>query len=73
MDYQLSQVLKPQLALGITPKISYEFHPNYTAGGASGLCDGKKGSSNFKDGNWQGCWGDDMEVLIDLGEKKVIN
>ena len=73
LDYQLAQLLKPHIALGLSPELSYEFHPNYTAGGASGLCDGKKGSSNFKDGNWQGCWGDDIELTIDLGEKKFIH
>ncbi len=43
-------------------------HPNYPAQGGGNLTDGLLGSSdNFRDGFWQGFWGDDLEVVIDLG------
>ncbi len=32
------------------------------------LFDGKTGTLNFKDGNWQGYWGNDMNVLISFDE-----
>lgn len=45
------------------------YHANYPAQGASALTDGLVGSSeNFRDGFWQGFFGEDLEVVIDLGE-----
>lgn len=38
----------------------------YAAGGKQALVDGQLGSYNFRDGNWQGFWGKDLEVVIDL-------
>ena len=40
----------------------YESNRNHT------LTDGKIGSLNFKDGNWQGFFGKDIECIIDLKE-----
>jgi len=60
-------------AIGIVPKLTYPYNRNYTAGGESALLDGKKGGNNFRDGNWQGYWASDAEVIIDLGESKTIN
>lgn len=68
----IRQTLLPHFANGIVPDIKTIFNKNYTAGGATGLTDGKKGSTKFRDGNWQGYWGDDIEVVIDLGEIKQI-
>ena len=34
------------------------------------LTDSKLGSLDFRDGNWQGFWGTDLEILIDL-EKQI--
>ncbi len=61
------------LANGIIPKAATDFNESYTAGGLSGLTDGKKGSTHFRDGNWQGYWGPDIELLIDLNESREIN
>ena len=46
------------------------YNPRYTAGGKDGLIDGILGSDNFRDGTWQGFEGNDLELLIDLGEVK---
>jgi len=62
----------PHLANGIEPDLNVNFSKNYTAGGPSGLTDGKKGGNQFRDGNWQGYWGPDVEVLLDLGSEKEI-
>ena len=59
-------------ALGITPKYSTSFSNYYTAGGALGLTDGLKGSLNFRDGRWQGYSGNDVDLVLDLGETKEI-
>ena len=44
-----------------------EYSEWYTAGGKEGLVDSKLGALDFRDGAWQGFWGQDVEVLIDLG------
>ncbi len=51
--------------LGRTVDGSYS--PNFKAGGAMALVDGKTGSPDFTDGRWQGFEGKDMEVVIDIG------
>ncbi|MDC3338156.1 family 20 glycosylhydrolase [Flavobacteriales bacterium] len=55
--------------------ISYRnmFSENYVGGGNNGLFDGKLGSLNFRDGNWQGFWGKHAEVTIAFENEQVIN
>ncbi len=59
----------------LTKNVTYTTPYNqwYTAGGDSGLVDGKIGSLDFRDGNWQGFWGTDAELLLDLGEFDLTN
>lgn len=45
----------------------------YAGGGVNAITNGKKGSMNPSDGNWQGYKGDDLEAVIDLGEEKDIS
>jgi len=54
----------------LTKKVTYKSQYNqwYTAGGDSGLVDSKTGSLDFRDGNWQGFWGNDAEMVLDLGK-----
>ncbi|MEZ4829946.1 MAG: sialate O-acetylesterase [Bacteroidia bacterium] len=61
--------------LGMTGNATYEqpFSAKYAAGGSLGLIDGIYGSAAYNDGRWQGWEGDDMVLVIDLGEKKDIN
>lgn len=49
-------------------KVTYKdkYHERYTGGGDLCLVNSIFGSTNFKDGNWQGFNGKDMEVVIDL-------
>ncbi len=44
------------------------YSPKYSGGGNFGIIDSKLGSTNFKDGFWQGYEGNDFEVIIDLGK-----
>ena len=60
------------LALGKQPKYANDFSTYYTGGGDFGLVDGLVGSIDFHDGRWQGFSGKDVDVVIDLGEKKTI-
>ena len=48
----------------------HDYSHNYTAGGKNGLVDGIKGEPNAF-GSWQGFWGDDLEVIIDLEDVRT--
>ncbi|MBA3647724.1 MAG: glycoside hydrolase family 92 protein [Chitinophagales bacterium] len=56
-------------------KLNYikNYNSQYTGGGDEALFDGISGSSNFSAGTYQGWWGDDMEVIIDLGKIKNVS
>ncbi|MDY0336019.1 MAG: discoidin domain-containing protein, partial [Bacteroidales bacterium] len=45
----------------------------YPGQGATTLVDGLQGSMRHHDGLWQGFYGDDMEVEIDLGATRTIS
>lgn len=67
------QKIEPHLANGVVPKIEANYNKNYSAGGEEALTNGMKGSTKFRDGNWQGYWGDDIVATLDLGTLKSIN
>lgn len=69
----IHQAFRPHLANGRLASVTSPFNDNYAAGGLRGLTDGKKGSQQFRDGNWQGYWGDDIVATIDMGEFVFIN
>ncbi len=54
----------------IDATVSYESECNewYTAGGEHALVDGKLGTFDFRDGNWQGFWGNDAKVKLSFEE-----
>ena len=57
-------------------KVSYAvpFSPNYPAKEELTLTDGLLGSNTkFRDGCWQGFYGESLDVLIDLEEEQTIN
>lgn len=68
-----TQEFEHHKALGNFIQYKSEYNQWYTAGGDSGLVDSKVGSLDFRDGNWQGFWGADAEMILDLGELKEIN
>jgi hexosaminidase len=51
-------------------KVNYyqPYSYRYTAGGDGALTDGLRGTTNHRDGCWQGFLGNDMDVIIDLGK-----
>ena len=50
------------------------YHENYTANSTLTFTDGQIGSSTkFRDGNWQGFYGTDLEVIIDLQTQDSLN
>lgn len=53
--------------------LGYEWSPYYSGGGQQALADGRLGSSDFRDGNWQATQGQNMSVSIALGESRAID
>ena len=49
------------------------YNSQYTAGGDIALLDFIRGGENFRTGAWQGYYGVDFEVVIDLGKAQKIN
>lgn len=50
------------------------YRDTYTAGGDNALLDGEMGSDKtYNDGHWQGYWGKDIDVELDLGKKTAVN
>ncbi len=58
----------------INSKATYKSIINkwYTAGGEKALINGKLGSLDFRDGNWQGFWGKDLMTEIELEKSTEI-
>ncbi len=69
---EIIQPFVQHLALGSHVDYHSQYEKWYTAGGDLGLVDGRLGTLDFRDGNWQGFLGDDLEVIVDLGETKEI-
>ncbi|MGK9368848.1 alpha-L-fucosidase [Melioribacter sp. Ez-97] len=49
-----------------------KYSQSYSGGGKYALVNGVRGSSYFKDGNWQGYHGNDLVITLDLKEYKRI-
>jgi hexosaminidase len=53
------------------PRLAYPYE-QYTAGGPYGLVDGVSATLAFNDGHWQGYLKNDLDAVIDLGEKRKL-
>ena len=49
------------------------YRPEYSGGGDNALVDGTLGSGDYKDGRWQGFYGIDADIEIDLGKWSKVN
>ncbi len=49
------------------------YSPEYSGGGDGALVDGILGSEDYKDGHWQGFYGIDADIEIDLGKWSKIS
>lgn len=58
----------------IAKKISTTPEPNYLYQGQGSitLVNGIRGSYDFKDEQWLGYWGEDFEIVLDMGEKTFV-
>lgn len=63
------------LHLGTGKPVQYSslYSYRYPASGDGALTDGLRGSSNHRDGMWQGFYGNDLEAVIDLKREIPIN
>ncbi len=61
------------LATGKKIDIVHPYSRRYPAGGPGALVDGIEGSMNFNDGRWQGFHQNNLEAVIDLGERMKID
>ncbi len=52
--------------------VSSKVHPMYTAGGPEALIDGIIGTTNWKAGEWQSYFGEDLNAVIDLQQVKPV-
>jgi predicted alpha-1,2-mannosidase len=52
--------------------VSSKVHPMYTAGGPEALIDGITGTPNWRAGEWQSYFGEDLDAIIDLQQVKPI-
>ncbi|MFD2822245.1 beta-N-acetylhexosaminidase [Lacinutrix iliipiscaria] len=69
-----SETINLHKAVGQNITISKEPHRAYSGSGARGLINGISGSNTrFGDKEWLGFWGEDIEIVIDLGEESEIN
>ncbi|MBN1199621.1 MAG: family 20 glycosylhydrolase [Bacteroidales bacterium] len=56
-------------AIGKSVNYLHAYSNRYPASGNSTLTDGIRGTTNHRDGRWQGFLGSDVEVIIDLGKE----
>jgi hexosaminidase len=56
-------------AVGKKIEIKSQWSERYPAGGKNALIDGLRGSTDHRDGLWQGYLGNDMDVVIDFGKE----
>lgn len=64
--------ISKHVALNTTIKYLKPYSYYYKASGEKALVDGILGSTNYNDGQWQGFEGDNIEIILDLGEIRTI-
>ena len=53
--------------------VAGNYRPEYSGGSEDALLNGAIGSMDYKDGNWQGFYGDDCDIELDFGKKESLN
>lgn len=74
MGTTFSQIINYHKAFGKNIKMNVAPNKTYAGSGAQGLINGISGSdTRYGDKEWLGFWGDDLDIIIDLGEETEIN
>ncbi|HQQ21149.1 MAG TPA: hypothetical protein PK471_04520, partial [Bacteroidales bacterium] len=74
--YYQEQYLLHHLGVGNIVRIRTPYStylPQYSGGSAFSLGDGLTGGSDFRDGRWQGYWGEDIAVEYDFGSPQLVS
>ncbi|MBE6336663.1 MAG: hypothetical protein E7066_08340, partial [Lentimicrobiaceae bacterium] len=53
--------------------VAGNYRPEYSGGSEDALLNGAVGSMNYKDGNWQGFYGNDCDIELDFGKRESIS
>ena len=53
--------------------VAGNYRPEYSGGSEDALFNGAVGSMDYKDGNWQGFYGNDCDIELDFGKKENLN
>ena len=53
--------------------VAGNYRPEYSGGSEDALLNGAVGTNNYKDGNWQGFYGNDCDIELDFGKKEKLN
>ncbi len=53
--------------------VAGNYRPEYSGGSEDALLNGAIGTNNYKDGNWQGFYGNDCDIELDFGKKEKLN
>ncbi len=69
---QRTFVIESHLGLGAKQKLSHPPDPKYGLDPVQGMSDGLLGTDDFRDGLWQGWWGKDPVITLDLGDAEEI-
>jgi hexosaminidase len=69
---QLVQNFVNHKGLGKSSNYGSDWNEWYAGNGDKNLVDGRLGSIDFRDGNWQGFWGENIDITIDLGKSEPI-
>lgn len=62
-----------KVAVDKSVQVLSKVNPMYTGGGPDALIDGQIGTANWRTGEWQGYFDQDLEVVIDLKSERVVN
>ena len=65
--------LWPHAATGAAVTLAAPAHPAYPASGLRALADGVLGSTDYRDGNWQGFEKNDLNATLDLGQPRQLD
>ncbi|MEO6490150.1 MAG: GH92 family glycosyl hydrolase [Ferruginibacter sp.] len=69
----VSTAVYKKISNDFSVKLINAYEDQYDGGGAQGLVDGIIGTIDWRKGNWQGYQKNDMDVIVDLGQKQKIS